>query len=190
MKSFHPRLAIKDLKNGTVMRWPSFSYGVLPVTIVILALIACLVAYSFATANLEDSRARATARTLRENELRIDGVMDSYAHVLWANAGRVQSGSVDELSWKTFNSVYNLKKNFTGMEAISLSYGDSPSNQTITYVMPETDATVKTIGYNMGQMPALAIELRKGLEKVVIEAKVGLLINFGRNQVEFRRLVF
>lgn len=155
MRRPHPRSTIKNIQSRAVMRWPSLSYGILPTVILTLTIIASLIGYSLASANLEGSRGRSIARTLRENNLRVNSVFDSYAHVLWGSAGHVQSGTVDEASWQRFMSVYNLRENFSGMEAIGLAYGTSPANVVINYVSPKTDVTSAAVNINMGQQPVL-----------------------------------
>jgi signal transduction histidine kinase len=177
MKGFHPRLVLKELSTGTAMRWPSFSYGALPVTIVILALISCLVAYSVTAANVENSRVRSISRTLQQNGLRIDSVFNSYAHVLWGSTGYLQAHGGDDASWESFMKVYDIESNFTGVEAIGLMQGDTPTNQVLAYVTPQTPATQQQVGIDMGsQLPLVPTlnEAAKTGDATVSESLPGL----------------
>lgn len=137
------------------MQWHGISYGLLPVTIMILVVIMCLIGYSLAAANVENSRAQSLDRRLKENNLRLESVVASYAQLSWGNVGRIQSAPIDEESWRRFISVYDLSKNFSGIEAIGVAYGDSPSNNVINYVSPVTERTSKTVGFNMAENPVL-----------------------------------
>ncbi len=155
MKRPHPKSVFKNARSRTLMRYPSLSYGALPLIIMILVVIACLIGYSLATANVEVLRSRSIDRRFRENELRVDTVFDSYAHLLWGSTGRLQSGEADESSWQRYIGVYDLPKNFSGMEAIGLSYGNNTADSKIAYVSPKTAVTSQAIGFNLGQMPVL-----------------------------------
>jgi signal transduction histidine kinase len=161
-KSESPPITTDSMPTAPV-RWPGLSYGVLPLTIMILVVIACLIAYSLATANVESSRAATIARRLDENSLRFSSVFDSYAHISWGSTGRAESGDLDSDSWQRFISVYNISKNFSGMEAIGLSYGNSPTSNIITYVSPPNDLTRGSIGYDTGTMPVLKSAMERAV---------------------------
>ncbi len=155
MKRPHPNEAIKELRSSTVMRWPSLSYAALPLIIIALTVAVALIAFSLASVNLEATRGRAIDRTLRENALRVGRVLDSYAYLLWGSNGRLQSADIDEASWQQFIGVFDLQKNFAGMEALGLTTGTSPDNQTVAYVSPKTDMTQRAVGINLGQVQGL-----------------------------------
>ncbi len=137
------------------MRWPVLSYAILPIIVIAVTFMFAIVGYSLALTNMDASRSRSISRTMRENMLRIDGVFDSYAHVLWGSTGRMHSGPVDESAWQSFISAYNLPQNFSGMEAIGLAYSNDLSNIPINYVSPRTDKTTQVIVYNIAQIPQL-----------------------------------
>lgn len=137
------------------LRWSGLSYGMLPATIMLLVIIACLIGYSLAMANLEALRSKTIEESLGETKLRFSSVFDSYAHLSWGSSGRMQSGSADETSWKNYISVSNISENFTGMEAIGVSNGSGPSDNTVAYADPMTDSVAETIGFNMGSVPEL-----------------------------------
>jgi signal transduction histidine kinase len=143
------------------VRWPMISYGFLPLTILTLVVIACLIGYSLVSANVENARALAIERQLHVTELRLTNVINSYAYMLWGSSGREESGSIDEDTWQKFMQVYNLPVNFSGIEAVGVSYGNTPSNNVIVYVSPRTDLTKKQIGVDMGKLPELAPALHE-----------------------------
>ena len=122
----------------------------------ILVVIGALIGYSLATANLESSRARQIERKLSEGELRVSSVFDSYAHLLWGSTGRQESGPIDEQSWQRFISVYDLEKNFAGLEALGVTQGNDPKHNTIAYLTPQIQTTQKWIGYDLGAAPEIA----------------------------------
>lgn len=161
MKRPHPKRSLKNLQSTTIMRWPSLSYAALPIIIVVLTILVALIAYSLTSANLEVSRDRAATSRLRENSLRMGGVFDSYAHLLWGSTGRLQSAPIDEASWQQFLSVYDLEKNFVALEALGLTQGPDPETQRIDYASPKTAATEQTIGVNIGEIPMLQATLRE-----------------------------
>jgi signal transduction histidine kinase len=123
-------------------------------TILLLVVIGSLIGYSLATANVESARARSIDRWLRENELRVSNMFDSYAHLSWGSTGQLESGNVDEQSWQRFVSVYNLEDNFPSVEAIALSQGNTPQDNKIISVVPQTPATNQAIGTNIGSFPS------------------------------------
>ncbi len=141
------------------MRWPVLSYAILPIVIIAFTFAVALIGYSLAVANMESSSNKSINRTTRENMLRVDGVFDAYAHVLWGSTGRMHSGPVDESAWQSFIGVYNLSQNFSGMEAIGLAYSNGLADIPINYVSPRTDKTASVIGYNVAQIPQLRTAL-------------------------------
>ncbi len=151
------------------MRWPTLSYATLPLVIVALSIIVALIGYSLASVNIEGSRGKAITNRLRENNLRVNGIFDSYSHLLWGSTGRLQSariepGTIDDSSWQSFLGVYDLEKNFPGMEALGLSFGSSPQDQRIAYVSPKTVATERAIGVNAGDIPQIKSSLRQAAQ--------------------------
>lgn len=155
MKKSETQPALADVEAATPMHWPRVSYGVLPITIMIFVVIACLIAYSLASATVEVSRAHTIDRRLAENQLSVSSIFDSYTHLSWGSVGRLESGDVNRESWQRFMSVYDLEKNFSGMEAIGVSYGKTPKNNVIAYVSPETPQTKQTIDQDVGKTPEL-----------------------------------
>lgn len=137
------------------MRWPVLSYAILPIVVIVVTFAVALIGYSLAVANIESSKSKSINRTTRENMLRINGVFDSYAHVLWGSTGRMHSGSVDEPAWQNFIGVYNLPRNFSGMEAIGLAYSNDVSNIPISYVSPHTAKTAQAVGFDIARIPQL-----------------------------------
>lgn len=140
-----------DIMSNTPLRWPGLSYGVLPATIMLLVIIACLIGYSLASTNLEALRAKTIDENLVEYRLRFSSVMDSYAHLTWGSSGRLQAGDVDEASWKTFLGAYNIQENYSGMDAIGVTKGTSPSNNTVVFALPDIERVSRVIGYDLGQ---------------------------------------
>lgn len=138
------------MQSNAVMRWPSLSYAILPMVIIAVTIIVSLIGYSLSSVNLNSSRDRYASNRLRENDLRITSVFDSYAHILWGSTGHLQTTGIDDTSWQQFISVFNLQQNFTGLEALGLTKGTSPSEQTISSVSPATSETMKAIGLNIG----------------------------------------
>jgi len=162
LKRPHPRSAVKNWQHRAAMRWPSLSYGTLPIIILLLTFTASLIGYGFASAQVESSRKISIERTLRENVLRSDNFFNSYAHVLWGSSGHVQSsGSTDKNSWQNFMSVYDIEKNFKGIEAVGLVQGSQLTDMTISYVTPETPDTMQAVGINIGQQDMLQGTMRK-----------------------------
>lgn len=155
---------LSELRSNGNIRWPTLTYGVLPLTILILVVIGSLIGYSLATANVESGRARSIDRWLRENELRVSSMFDSYAHLSWGSTGRMDSGSIDEQTWRNFISVYNVKSNFAAMEALGVSYGNTPEDNRVAFVTPRKPETNKWVGYNIGSLPAIEPTLEKAAE--------------------------
>lgn len=112
--------------------------------------------------NLESSRAKYTANRLRENQLRIGGVLDSYAHLQWGSTGRLQSGDTNEDAWQYFIGSFHLQKNFSGLEALGVTTGTTPENQVISYATPRTADTDRAIGVPLSSLPMLKDSLEKG----------------------------
>jgi len=158
-----PKGSIKDLRSSTMMRWPSLSYAALPIIIIALTMVVALIGYSLMSVNLEGSRTKAATARMRENNLRISGVFDSYAYLLWGSTGRLQSAGMDEGEWQQFLSVYDLQKNFNGLEALGLTIGDSVNNQIISYVSPRTPQTEKSLNVSIGEIPLLAPTLEQAV---------------------------
>lgn len=143
------------------MRWPSLSYAILPLVIIIVSIIVALIGYSLMTVNLGNSRAKYTSLRMRENELRIGSVFDSYAHLLWGSTGRLQSAEVDEGSWREFIWAFDLRENFSGIEALGLTTGTDPSDQKIAFASPRTDDTNAVLGRNLAELPVIATSLNE-----------------------------
>lgn len=156
------------------MRWPSFSYVVLPVIIIVMVTIGVMVGYGFVNANLEEARSRAIERRTNENQLHLQSVFDSYAPVLWGSNGLLQVNSTDEATWRIFMQTYDIPRNFSGLEAIGVSIGNSPTDSTIAYVSPQTEATNKSVGVNMGQLS----ELDKIMDRAARSGKTVVSIPF------------
>jgi len=127
----------------------------LPLVIMLLTLVVIVIGYSLADLNLEASRRRSVDRTLSENKLRIDAAFSSYAHLLWGSTGKVQTTGSDENSWAEFISAFDLAENFTGIEALGLTRGVTPTDQTLVYGSPRTPATEVYLGQNIGGQPIL-----------------------------------
>jgi signal transduction histidine kinase len=161
--SFSPKPKIKEFQTQTLMRWPRLSYATLPMVIMILVVVACVIGYSLATASNDMSRSKGIDRRLRENQLRTSSVFDSYAHLLWGSTGRVQSAPIDHDSWQKFISIYDLSKNFSGMEAVGL-IDTNGTDSTVMYVSPETDVTKRAVGINLGSVPMLADTMKRAAE--------------------------
>lgn len=166
--------SLKDLRSTTVLRWPSLSYATLPLVIMLLTVIVIAIGYSLASLNLEASRQRSIARTLSENKLRIDNAFDSYAHVLWGSTGKLQTSGNDEGSWSDFIAAFNLSKNFTGVEAVGLTQGTTPTDQVLLYGSPKTPATDVYMGQNIGQLTFLQDTLKQAA--VSGESKMSIAI--------------
>jgi signal transduction histidine kinase len=131
------------------MRWPALSYGALPVVIFVLLTIASLVAYALTTSSLESTRTRSIQRRFRENEQSVDSAFQSYAHLLASSTGDMQSGAIDNTSWQQFINVFNLKGDFSGMEAVGVAEGTSPQSAKVVFVSPDTALTEKAVGINL-----------------------------------------
>ena len=80
-----PKSKIKDMQSSALMRWPRLSYGALPLVILLLVLIACVIGYGLANANLEVSRGKSVERALKENEIRNVATLDSYVNLTRGN---------------------------------------------------------------------------------------------------------
>lgn len=146
---------LKDIQSSTMMRWPSLSYATLPLVIMLFTVATITIGYGLASVNLEASRTRGITRTLGENKLRIDGVFDSYAHLLWGSTGKLQTSSSDDTSWESFIGVFDLRKNFTGIESLGLTSGTTTTEQTLIHNSPKTPETNKYLGTNVGQQALL-----------------------------------
>lgn len=144
-----------DIASSASMRWPSMSYAVLPVVIIVVSIFVALIGYSLMSVNLATSRDRYVANRFRENELRVGGIFDSYAHLLWGSTGRMQSAEANESEWRQFIWAFNLRKNFSGIEALGLTQGNTLDTQVLTLASPRTAHTDETIGTNMSNMPIL-----------------------------------
>lgn len=144
-----------EFMSNLPLRWPGLSYGVLPVTIMLLVIIASLIGYSLASTNLETLRAKTIDESLNETKLRFSNAFDAYAHLSWGSAGFHQVSSVDAATWRSYIGVSNIRENFSGMEAIGISKGNSPSSNIIAYATPEIKNINDTIGYDMGTHPVL-----------------------------------
>ncbi len=130
-------------------------YGMLPSVIMFLVVVVCIIGYGLANANLEDSRAQFIERRFHEHALRVDAAFDSYAHLLLGSTARVETGSFDETTWNRFVSIFDIRNNFAGMEALGLTARDSAGNMVITHFSPETSLTTKAIGMDIGQIEGL-----------------------------------
>ncbi len=137
------------------MRWPTLSYAALPLIILTFLMIASLIGYVFTSDNLRAGRINTIKQEFHQNELRANMDFDLHAHILWANAGLLQSGDLNEEEWNKFISVYDLQENFSGLEAVGVAYGSSPETTAITYVSPKTPTTEKAIGVNAGLSPVI-----------------------------------
>lgn len=138
------------------MRWPSLSYAVLPMVIIVITIITALVGYSLVNMNLDASRDRAANNRMRENALRVGSVFDSYAHLLWGSTGMLQSEGANPLSWQQFINSFGLEENFAGLESLGLTSGTTITDQRIMYASPQTSMTEQTVGVNLGDIPQLA----------------------------------
>jgi signal transduction histidine kinase len=145
------------------MRWPRLSYATLPIVIMILVVLACTIGYGLTTASNDISRGKGIDRRLRENEIRMSAIFDSYAHLLWGSTGHAQSAPIDHDSWERFVAIYNLQKNFSGMEALGLATSNGVDS-TVAYVSPETDATKSAVGFNLATVPILAETMKQAVE--------------------------
>lgn len=155
MKRPDPKSSMKSLQSTAVMRWPSLSYAVLPLIIIAVTITVALAGYSFMSVNLIGSRDKFSTNRMRENQLRVTNVFDSYAHLLWGSTGRLQSADTDEASWQQFISVFDLQKNFRGLEALGLTTGAALSDQNIVYVSPKTATTERAVGIDIGDQAVL-----------------------------------
>lgn len=144
-----------------MMRWPSLSYAVLPMVIIIITIITALVGYSLVNMNLDNSRDKAASNRMRENALRVGSVFDSYAHLLWGSTGRLQSGDIDPASWQQFVDSFGLEENFIGLESLGLTTGTATTDQRIMYVSPQTAMTQEAVGVNLGDIPQLTSTLEQ-----------------------------
>lgn len=149
------------MKSGSIIRWPNLNYGVLPMTIMVLVIIASLIAYSLATANLEGTRSRTIDRKLSENALRVSSIFDASAHLLWGSTGKLESGSTDKQSWQQFISVYDIRKNFTGLEAVGVTFGNNTNSAKIAYVAPDDPATERWIDDDLASNPKTSKTLQQ-----------------------------
>ena len=160
MKRTDPKQAMEDWKSSATMRWPSLSYAVLPIVIIVVSIMVALLGFSLMSVNLENSRDKYAANRFRENQLRVSGVLDSYAHLLWGSTGRLQSAEATEDSWRQFVWAFNLSENFSGLEALGLTTGTSPDTQMIQFASPRTEHTNAAIGFNISELPVLKDALR------------------------------
>lgn len=157
--------SIRQTKARAFARWPNLSFFAFPIAVAIVMTIASLVVYQFTQLNLEASWGRSIDRRQRENQQKVKTSLDSYAHVLWGGAGRVNSAPIDEESWQQFMAAFDLKSNFRGMEAIGLIRTDESERALVTYVSPKTDITARTIGYDLMQSPLLAAIMNKAVQE-------------------------
>ncbi|MDB5177390.1 MAG: putative histidine kinase [Candidatus Saccharibacteria bacterium] len=155
MTSLSPKPKIKELQVRTLTRWPRLSYATLPIIIMVLVVIVCIAGYGLTTARNEVSRGIGVERRLRENQIRIIAVFDSYAHLLWGSTGRVQTAPIDHDSWEQFMGIYHLSKNFSGMEAVGLINSNGSDNAVVAYVSPETSVTNRAVGTDLAAIPDL-----------------------------------
>lgn len=132
----------------------------LPIVIVVVSIIVALVGYSLMSVNLANSREKYSANRFRENQLRVSGVLDAYAHLLWGSAGHMQSTDANEDSWRQFVWAFNLRDNFAGLEALGLTTGTTPENQIISIASPRTDKTDAAVGFNLADLPVLSDSLK------------------------------
>lgn len=153
MKEQPTETPLSGMKSGSLMRWPKLNYGILPLTIMILVIIASLIGYSLAIANLEGSRSRTIDRKLNENALSVSSIFDSYAHLLWGSTGQLESGAPDQQSWQRFISVYHIQQNFSGLEALGVIIGKDTNATKIAYIAPNTATTAHWIGEDLSSDP-------------------------------------
>lgn len=151
---------IDDWKSTIVMRWPGLSYAVLPIVILLVSAIVAVVGYSLIGVNLENSRDRYITNRFRENQLRMGGTFDSYAHLLRGSTGYMQSAEASEDPWHQFVWAFNLRENFEGIEALGVTIGPTPEDQIMSYASPSTDDTDATIGMNISDVPMITDALR------------------------------
>ncbi len=137
------------MQSRAFLRWPSMSYGALPVIIFVLLAVASLIGYGLTTTSLESTRAKSINRRFIENKLSVDAAFQSYAHLLASSTGDMQSGAVDDPAWQRFISVFDITHNFGGMEAVGVAQGSTPQSAVVSFVSPETNLTAKTIGTNL-----------------------------------------
>lgn len=152
--SFSPRNAAKRIQIRLLRRWPNLSFIGLPIIVIIATVLGSFAAYSLSNANLETTRNRAIDRTLRDNQTRIRTSLDSYSQLLMSGVGRINSGEIDEQSWQKFMAVYDLRVNFSGMEAVGLARKNS-SQVIVSYVSPDTDMTRQFVGFDLATVPQL-----------------------------------
>lgn len=124
--------------------------------IIAITIVTALVGYSLISINLEGSRDKYTTNRMRENDLRINGVFDSYAHLLWGSTGHLQSAEVSESSWRQFVDSFGLQENFAGLESLGLTTGSTVADQRIAFVSPQTAMTEQAIGVNLGDIDLLS----------------------------------
>lgn len=156
--------SLTELRDNGFFRWPTLTHGMLPLTILVLVVVGSLIVYSLATANVEASRSRDIDRWLRENQLRVSSVLNSYAQLSWGSSGQLESGSLEKSVWNRFISVYDIDNNFNGMEAIGVMSGATPEGSQILYVAPETEQTNELVGKNLGSSSSIQPTLRRAAE--------------------------
>lgn len=155
MKEHPTDTQLSEKKSGSLLRWPGLTYGVLPLTIIVLVVIASLIAYSLATANLEGTRSRAIDRKLSENSISVSSYFDSYAHLLWGSTGLLESGTTDRQSWLQFISVYDIRENFSGAEGLAVTIGNNTRDAKIAYVAPDEPSAQRWVGNGLSTDPSV-----------------------------------
>ena len=149
------------MQSSALMRWPRLSYGALPLVILLLVLIACVIGYGLANANLEVSRGKSVERTLKENEIRNVATLDSYVNLTRGSNGFVQAAPVNEADWRQYMDVFNLKENFSGLEAIGVAYTNDSSSVVPQYVTPFTPETQRGLDVNFARNDSLRETIRQ-----------------------------
>lgn len=161
MKRRDPKATVGTMKSKATMRWPSLSYGTLPVIVFILISFTTLVIYGVVFANIQDAYERSLGRRIEENALRLTNSFESYANLLRGATGLMQTGGVSQEEWHKFMSVYRLDKNFSGMEAIGVAYGNTPQSAVVAYVNPETEQTKRAVGINVAMSQTITADLEQ-----------------------------
>lgn len=160
MKRPDPKQSMKDFQSTTAMRWPGLSYAVLPLVIIAVSILVSVVGYGLMNVNLEGSREKYVSNRLRENQLRLKGVFDSHAHLLWGSTGFLESTNVDVGSWQQFISSFDLAKNFAGLETVGVTEGATIETQPVLDVSPLTDNTRRVLGVDLGKQAVLQPTMR------------------------------
>lgn len=164
MKRPDPKSKIIDVQSRALMRWPGLSYAALPLTIMVLVIFVCVSLYSFMSVDLESQRQLAIDRRFQENELRIDAVFNSYTQLLTGSTGRAQSGDTTKESWQKFISIYDLPKNYPGVEAIALLSGSDIATSRVAYTVPETTDTMQAAQADIAAMPGLVGAMKQAAQ--------------------------